>query len=220
MIIDWVPLYPAWKAQAGGSVSDGVPQEYAMEPVLDYAVFSVSGSVTPGKYAGAEWYLARPIPTGSHAVCHSFEMELSASSLTDAQAEESDLILTGAKETDGSAYKYNRSFQINAAALTLQIAKADGSWVNFASIASKLMPNIAHKIQIFHTFDFVKKISSTTAVAIDADLYLVPVSLQNVPAVKSNWTDYNQVIVQMQLDLTQKAGAFSETVGKMKLMWT
>lgn len=212
MPIDLIPLNPSWKSQAGDTVSQAAPQEYAMQPLFEYAVFSVSGSTIPGKYAGAEWFINRPIPVGAKAVCHSFDMELSDSSVTYAQACESDCIFT-----DGQGYKYNRSFQV--AGTALQIANASGAWVTFATMPAKLTPDVIHRIQIFHTFDFVKKVSSTIGASVDGSFYLVPANLQNVPATKSNWTDFNQVIVQMQLTLTQAAGAFSETAGNMVLLW-
>lgn len=212
MSVDMIPLNPAWKSQAGASVSQAPPQEYAMQSLMDYAVFSVSGSTIPGKYAGAEWYINRPIPVGDKAVCHSFDMELSDSSVAYAQACESDCIFT-----DGQGYKYNRSFEV--AGTNLQIADVSGKWVTFSSMSAKLTPDVVHRIQIFHTFDFVKKVSSTVGAAVDGSLYLVPANLQNVPATKSTWQDFNQVLVQMQLTLTQTAGAFSETVGNMVLLW-
>lgn len=215
MSVDRIPLSPAWKAQAGPPVSPCAPLEYAMEPALDCAVFSVSGTTKPGLYPGAEWYIARPIPAGAKAVCFSFDMELSDSATQYAQAQESDCIFT-----DAQGYKYNRSFEVNPGGMTLQISDKNGAWVNFATLSSKLATSVAHKVQIFHTFDFTKKLSSTVAVAIDGALYLVPANLQNVTAVKSNWNDFNQVIVQMQLGLTSAAGAFSQTVGNMQLIWS
>jgi len=211
MSIDAIPLNPAWKSQAGASVSQAAPQEYAMESLLDYAVFSVSGTTVPGKYAGAEWYINRPIPSGAKACCLSFDMELSDSATQYAQALESDCIFT-----DPQGYKYNRSFQV--AGLALEIARQDGSWVPFTTIPAKLATSASHRIQIFHTLDFVKRVSSTVAASLDGNLYLVPENLQNVGALKSNWTP-NQVLVQMQETLTLAAGAFSESVGNMNLIW-
>lgn len=218
MAVTRIPLNPAWKSQAGPPVAPCAPQEYAMQPVLDVAVFTVAGTTKPGLYPGAEWYIARPIPAGATAVCLSFEIELSDSATEFSQAEEIDCIFTGPMVTAGVSYKANRSFQI--AGTALQIANAAGSWVTFANLPTKLSTSVPHRIQIFHAFDFAKNVSSTLAVAIDGRLFLVAPALQNVPAAKSNWTDYSQVIIQKQSDLTAAAGAYSVTVGKMELDWS
>lgn len=209
-------LSPAWKSQAGPPVSPCAPAKYSMQPMLDVAVFSVSGTTKAGLYPGAEWYQAFPIPAGATAVCHVIDMELSDSAAQYSQAEEYDCIFTGPMVATGKAYKANRSFQI--AGTALQIANAAGSWVTFATLPTKLSTSVAHRIQIFHTFDFTKNVSATVAVAIDGQLYLVPANMQPVPMTLSNWTDYNQVIVQKQSGLTAAAGAYSVTV-KMSLDW-
>lgn len=189
-----------------------------MQPVLDVAVFTVAGTMKPGLYPGAEWYQAFPIPVGAKAVCHSFDMELSTSSSVYDNADESDCIFTGPMVSPGKAYKANRSFEITGK--SLQVSDKNGQWVTFATMPARLTTDNPHRIQIFHTFDFVKNISSTVAVAIDGDLYPVSDNLQNVPMTLSNWTDYEQVIVQMQSGLTNDPkAAFSKTVGKMNLIW-
>lgn len=219
MSIDKIPLNPSWKSQAGPPVAPCAPLEYAMQPVLDVAVFTVAGTTKPGLYPGAEWYQTFPIPLGVKAVCHSFDMELSTSAAVYDNADESDCIFTGPMVSLGKAYKANRSSQI--VGKSLMIADKNGKWVEFAEMPARLTTDDPHRIQIFHTFDFVKEISSTVAEAIDGTLYVVPANLQNVPMTLSDWTDYNQVIVQMQSGLTNDPkAAFSKTVGNMELIWS
>jgi hypothetical protein len=217
MSITLIPLNPAWKAQAGPPVSPCAPQEYSMQPVLDVAVFSVSGTTVPEKYPGAEWYQAFPIPLGATAVCHSWDMELSSSAAEYSQAEECDCIFTGPMVSPGKAYRANRSFEF--AGTALQIADVNGKWVTFATMPSKLSTGVTHRIQVFHAFNFTKTISSTVAVAVDGTLYPVPLNLQNIPMTLDDWTDYNEVMIQKQSDLTSAGGAYSVTVGKMEMIW-
>ena len=79
---------------------------------------------------------------------------------------------------------------------------------------------MGHLVELFYTFDFTKRTISVEAIAIDANLYVIPALYQNVAAVQEGWTDFNQAIIQVQLGLTPAAGEFSETFSNMRLMWS
>jgi hypothetical protein len=217
-MMDHIPLSPIWKSHAGGSVSPCAPKVYTMVTNSDgSATFTVSGTTVAGEYAGAEWYIARPIPQGASKFCLSYTITVSPSSLTEANAIETDCIAT-----DSLGLNYNGSLELNyGSGGTIDVGSGSGGWAHTGVQPGKYTPNVPHKVEIFYSMDFINKRMSVLAMAIDGALYLIPVQYQNVAAVNEGWKDFTQVMVQVQLGLTPAAGSFSVTIGNdMKLIWS
>jgi hypothetical protein len=212
-----VQAQPGWQSHTGGNIGGDPAKIYTMDQGNPpAAVFFIKGCTKQGGYADAEWYNKFPIPPRAVALIFSYDIMLDASSLTDCQADEMDVILTDADDLN-----YNGSMQLDyAKGGELQIANRSGSWVSTGFTPGKYAPNVVHHVQVFYAFDFAGKTISTTHIVIDDQIYPVPSSLQRLPATHSGWTDSLMAMVQIQQDLNARAGQYYKTVNHANLNWT
>jgi hypothetical protein len=202
--------------QTDGSNIGGVPPlHYGMVRGLagnpGSTLFYTEGSSVPGGYADCEFYTSRPVMPNTGNLSLTVQFAVDENHAVNAQALELDTILCL------GGYNYNGSLQINNAEEGMvQIAKADGGWVD-TGFKVDVAPNKAHVLVVLYGFDSGKKVSSVVSVGFDGDYYPISPTLQNIPAQQKNWSD--GAIFQVQLDLNKLAGNFSVRMDDAHYDW-
>ena len=211
-----IQILPGWGTNLGtqGGIGDAFPQVFQLTQTSVLGLF-IQGCKTQGGYAAGEIYLSRPIPEGASRLCLSYDISVDLNSLQFAQAIETDIILT-----DAQGYKYNGSVQLDySKGGMIEVAGPTGGWLETGNAPGPYIPNLVHHVEINYTFDFSKRTISNIGVELDEVLWATPASLQNVAAQQSNWKDFNRAMIQIQVDLNQKAGQFAEIINNLTLTW-
>jgi hypothetical protein len=201
------------QSHTGGSIGGDAAKIYSVEIAKNGATFLISGCTVHNGYADAEWYQNFDMPSGSTRLRYSRDLLFSPSYATDSQADESDCI-----PVDMGGNRYNGSTQIVTETGELQIGKGSGGWQRTGLYPGPYPTGIIVPVDTYYTFDFTKGVISILAVGIGANLYQIPSDLWNQPSQKSNWQNFNQVMVQEQLDLNEKAGSYTKTVNNGRLI--
>lgn len=220
MIIDSnLQSLPGWgtHTQADGSNIGGVPPKsygFIQSPAGSPGamLFYTSGSTVPGGYADWEAYLARPILPNKGNLAYSLFLSVDQNAANAAQAIETDVILwTG-------GYKYNFSLQNNyAEGGHIQIANASGGWVDTGFNPGKYA--LDTEISFEAAFNLATKTGGIRSISLDGQIFTVPAPLNNIAASKTPWPGEG-VFVQIQLDLTAAAGAYSILINNAQLAWS
>lgn len=208
-----IQLKPGWQSHTGGNIGGDAAKVYTMNQQFPpVAIFSIAGCEKLGGYADVDWYLQRPIQPNNGLVTMSYSIMLDEDSFNNAQAIETDLIITE------KGLNYNGSVQIDySVGGQLQIANRNGDWTSTGYSPGKYQPNVWHEVKINYYCDPVQKVLSVICIIIDNVFYMIPPTLHHVPAVFLNWSD--GAMIQIQQDLNQKALQYQMQIKNLDLTW-
>lgn len=203
-----------WKPNTGQSIGGVAPSAYGTVLTPDAAcgwrVFYATGIAS--KYCDWVAALQRPWMTNSGLLTFAYDLIVDVNSLTTLQALETD-----SKISTPDGWQFNQSVEIDYSTGILQVSSASGAWVNTPFTPGKYVPNIIHHVEIRYQFDTTKHVSSTLSVQIDDELYTIPSSLQNVPAVKKGWAP--GPLAQVQQDINPTGGSTAMFMRGMEYRW-
>jgi hypothetical protein len=205
-------LFTQENSHTGGSIGGDAAKAYRVTIVDGAAVFSIQGCVKKNGYADAEWFQGVAIPTGANRICYSRTLQFDSDYALFSQADEEDLILT-----DAEGNRYNGSTDVLTASGELQVGQGSGGWQNTGLFPGPYPVDLPIAVSTYYAFDFVKKTISVLGVGIGARLYEIPAAFQNQPALPSTWKDFNEVVIQEQMGLNQKAQQYTKAVSNASL---
>jgi hypothetical protein len=173
--------------------------------------------ISGGAYTDMMVALQRPIlPVFNAAAIElawEFDLYTDVNTPVQAQALETDIRLC-----DAAGYNYNASLQLNyQSGGQIQISNAKGGWSNTGLIPGKYAPNVPYHVDINYLFDTVEHTVSVQSMEINYKAYVIPLTMQKVPAQLLKWVP--GVYLQVQSDLASTGGAFSYWMKNISLDW-
>lgn len=163
--------------------------------------------------AGADVLYAvhRPLHGTSGVMHMAFDLMSDVRSLKSARCLEFDNIITYSK------LKYNMSGQFNFNNGQFQVANAVGGWVDTGIQVARFLPFQWYPIQFDYWWDSVAKRFSFMSMSMNCGAHAIPIGLQNLSAVATNWAD--TASLQVQLDVDTMGGGFSIYMRKLRYIW-
>ena len=195
--INNLELSAGWTENVGSTINPVAPSGYAPVQTAGQLRLYCCGAA----YAG--WLAKFVNPLWSLFTTISLQYALS---IDDCTAEVAQVIETDTKVTDSAGWTYDLSAQFNIAeGWMFQIGNP---WKDTGIIVSPPASNVWTPVQIDYALNYAARTSSVLAVTVAGKKYLVPTTMQNVPAGQVGWTP-NQIVTQLQQCIGAQSSAYS-----------
>lgn len=211
MIDNDLELRSDWETHVGPDVSGvsnpPLPTATGWRDLVGAREFYVKG---PGG-ADVLYAVHRPLLARSGIVHLTFDAMTDVNALAQMRCFEIDTIVTGNK------FKSNCSSQFNNASGMFEISNANGGWVSTGVKVARFAPFQWNSFQYDYWFDQTTKRYSFLAVSLNGRKFPIPLNLQNLTAIPTDWADV--ISLQVQLDIDTSGGGFSVFTRKMQYVW-
>jgi hypothetical protein len=211
MIDNDLELRTDWEIHVGPDISGvanpPLPTSKGWRDLAGTREFYVKG---PGG-ADVLYAVHRPLQSNAGIVKLSFDLMTDVSTVSVGRCLEVDTIFTFNK------LKYNCSSQFNNASGVFEISNASGGWVSTGLKVQRFTPFQWYSLQFEYWFDSVAKRYSFLAMTLNGKKFSIPLNLQNLAAIATDWADV--ISLQVQLDVDTAGGGFSIFTRKMQYIW-
>lgn len=215
--LERLPFETHWGADISGKPNPPAPTATGYNDLADgWREFYVGG---PGD-TNVLYAVHRPVQHKSGMVHLNMDVMTDHLSYNLLRCFEIDTIITvrDARSKAGG-YKFNLSSQFNHNSGLFEIAGANGGWLSTGLKVGRFIPYVPYSLQFDYWYDAASlRFSFVGMTMSDSPTFFIPLPLQNLVAVESNWGEV--ISLQYQMDIEVGVGGRISTYARdMQYVW-
>lgn len=194
-----------WKSNKGASINDP-PSDYfeATDHPEANAMLVTNGSLAA--WGGALVSRKRSVPASNgkklNWLAYKFQFRYNGATAKNVARHETDIKIcfkSRPSSTTPIRNVANFSVQYNPDKKQYQIDLDPPGWVDSGFVVETIEPDVWHTLEFRFFFDETAKTFSVLSIQHDAQLYMIPANLQNVPAQLTNWEEVSSEQMQNEV---------------------